>query len=328
MVNGEKNIELVNIELRTLGLGGIVRALELFCGIGGFAAAVADRGVQIVAALDHDSAALSSYRQNFPDHPARQADLERITAWELTAPAADLWWLSPPCQPYCERGAHRDLDDNRAASLLQLLSLLARIPQKQLPRCLALENVAGFVESQAHGRLVELLAQRGYVLRQRLLCPTELGVPSRRPRYYLTASLSPLAPEQPLFPHSMRPLVEYLDPELLETAPEELIVSLEVMARYGGALRILEPMDLCACTTCFTSGYGRSVVNAGSYLRCGSRVRRFTPEEIVRLLHFPTSFRFPDGMSLRKRWGLAGNSLSVVAVREILKAFPELEKIA
>jgi hypothetical protein len=29
-------------------------------------------------------------------------------------------------------------------------------------------------------------------------------------------------------------------------------------------------------------------------------------------------------MTLRRRWGLAGNSLSVVAVREVLKAFPEL----
>jgi DNA (cytosine-5)-methyltransferase 1/tRNA (cytosine38-C5)-methyltransferase len=65
-------------------------------------------------------------------------------------------------------------------------------------------------------------------------------------------------------------------------------------------------------------------MNAGSYLTCGSRVRRFTPEEIIRLLHFPEGFCFPEGMSLRRKWGLAGNSLSVVAVREVLTAFPEL----
>ncbi len=305
----------------------ILRAVELFSGIGGFAAAVAERAVRVTAALEQDPAALASYRLNFPEHPTRQVDLARISAWELTAPAADLWWLSPPCQPYCERGARRDLDDGRAGSLGHLMAILGRISGEHLPRCLALENVAGFVGSQAHGRLVDLLAGRGYALRERLLCPTELGIPSRRPRYYLTASLLPLAVEKPLSPLPLRPLAPYLDLAPVETLPHELFLSPEIVTRYGGALRILEPTDLHACTTCFTSGYGRSLVNAGSYLSCGSRVRRFMPEEIVRLLHFPATFTFPQGMTLRRRWGLAGNSLSVVAVREVLTAFPELAGI-
>lgn len=303
-----------------------MRALELFSGIGGFAAAVADRDVRVVAALDQDPAAHATYRLNFPDHPCRQADLERITPWELTALAADLWWLSPPCQPYCERGARRDLDDRRARSLAHLLELLGRIPAGQLPRHLALENVAGFVGSQAHGRLRDVLAARGYGIRERLLCPTELGVPSRRPRYYLAASRAPLAPELTPSLSPSRPLSGYLDPALAGTAPEELLLPDAVVARFGSGFRILDPADPAAYTTCFTSGYGRSLVNAGSYLRCGARVRRFTPEEIVRLLSFPPSFRFPGGMSLQKRWRLAGNSLSVVAVRELLAAFPELAR--
>ena len=270
-----------------------LRALELFSGIGGFAAAVAELDVRVMGALDQDPAALESYRLNFPDHPTRRVDLERVSAWELIAPAVELWWLSPPCQPYCERGARRDLDDHRAGSIMHLMELLSRIPGAALPQHLALENVVGFVGSQAHGRLVELLAGRGYQLRERLLCPTQLGIPSRRPRFYLTASLSPLAPEKPASP------------------------------RFGAALPILEPDDPLSVTTCFTSGYGRSLTNAGSYLRCGSRVRRFSPEEIIRLLHFSPAFRFPPGMTLRRRWGLAGNSLSVVAVREVLAAFPE-----
>jgi DNA (cytosine-5)-methyltransferase 1 len=296
-----------------------LRALELFSGIGGFAAAVAELDIRVVAALDQEPAALESYRLNFPGHPTRRVDLERITAWELTALAADLWWLSPPCQPYCERGARRDLDDHRAASLVHLMELLARIPEADLPRHLALENVAGFVGSQAHGRLVELLAGRGYYLREQLLCPTELGIPSRRPRFYLTASLFPLAPEQPLPSLPLQPLAGYLDTDF-----REHFLTDELLARYAGALPLLDPADPSVVTTCFTSGYGRSVTNAGSYLRCGDRVRHFSPEEIVRLFHFPRTFRFPEGMTLRRRWGLAGNSLSVVAVREVLNAFPEM----
>lgn len=301
-----------------------LQAVELFCGIGGFAAAVSGGDVRVSGALDQDPAALSCYRLNFPEHPVRQVDLERISAWALTARDAHLWWLSPPCQPYCERGARRDLDDYRAKSLIHLMKILARIPEANLPRHLAVENVAGFVGSQAHGRIVNLLTERGYHLRERLLCPTERGVPSRRPRYYLTASRSPLAPEQPVNRIPFSPLSSYLDQALTRTAPDELLVPEESIDRFGSGLRILDPDDPAAITTCFTSGYGRSLSNAGSYLKCGIRVRRFTPVEIVRLLHFPEDFRFPEGMTLRRKWGLAGNSLSVVAVREVLTAFPEL----
>ena len=301
-----------------------LRAVELFSGIGGFAAAVTRCDVKVMAALDQDTEALSCYHLNFPDHPVRQVDLERISAWELTVTDADLWWLSPPCQPYCERGARRDVDDYRAKSFKHLMGILARIPEEKLPQCLAVENVAGFLESQAHAHIVDLLSGRGYHLREQLLCPTEMGIPSRRPRYYLTASRSPLAPEKPLTRLPSNPLSGYLDPRFTETAPDELLVLEESIDRFGSGLRILDPDDPSAVTTCFTSGYGRSLSNAGSYLRCGARVRRFMPEEIIRLLHFPESFRFPEGMTLRRKWGLAGNSLSVFAVREVLTAFPGL----
>lgn len=305
-----------------------LRALELFCGIGGFAAAVAGANVRVVGALDQDQAALETYRLNHPDHGARAVDLERVSAWELTAGGIDLWWLSPPCQPYSERGVRRDLADPRAASLIHILELLSRIPDDLLPRHLALENVAGFVGSEAHGRLTEQLATRGFTLRERLLCLTELGIPSRRPRYYLAASREPLRVEAPLTPLSRRPLSAYLDPRIEEEIPDDLLLPADVLERFGKGLPILDPADPAAVTTCFTSGYGRSLSGSGSYLRCVEGVRRFAPEEIARLLHFPPGFHFPVGLSQRKRWQLVGNSLSVAAVREVLRAFPALELAA
>jgi site-specific DNA-cytosine methylase len=304
-----------------------LRALELFCGIGGFAAAVAGLNVRLVGALDTSETALAVYRLNFPLHPARQVDLERVSAWQLTAAQADLWWLSPPCQPYCERGIRRDLADPRARSLLRLMELLAAIPAGQLPRHLALENVAGFVGSQAHDRLTGLLADRGFHLQERLLCPTRLGVPSRRPRYYLAASRTHLQmPDEPPTP-PVRQLADYLEP-FPATLPDGLRLPEDILTRFGSGLRLLDPGDPAAATTCFTSGYGRSIVNAGSYLRHGDGARYFAPTELARLLHFPADFRFPDGLPLRKRWHLIGNSLSVVAVREVLRAFPELTAIS
>ncbi len=301
-----------------------VRALELFCGIGGFAAAVAGHNVRIVGALDQSREALAVYRLNFPDHHAVQTDLERVTALELASHHADLWWLSPPCQPYCVRGARRDLADPRARSLVNVMAQVSRIPPDRLPTHLALENVEGFARSQARDRLLELLDGRGYRLRELLLCPSELGIPSRRPRYYLAASRLSLHERSTSPPPAMKPLAGYLDPELSRNIPEELSVPAEITDKYGDGLRILDAGAPLSYTTCFTSGYGKSIVHAGSYLREGTAVRRFAPEEIARLLHFPPGFRFPGNMSCRARWRLVGNSLSVIAVREVLASFPAI----
>ncbi len=297
-------------------------ALELFCGIGGFSAAVAGTGIRVVGALDHSREALEVYRLNFPAHEARQKDLERISAEELADFGADLWWMSPPCQPYSVRGNGKDLNDHRAGSLARIMDVFREIPEERLPIHLALENVVGFARSRARELLVGMLGERGYQLRERELCPTELGVPSRRARYYLVASRSGLAPHRPVKPLPRLPLNAFLNPGLEEYPKAGLRVSQEVLARFGEGFRILEPADPGAYTTCFTAGYGKSLMHAGSYLRCGGAVRRFDPAEIARLLCFPPEFRFPEAHSLRGRWRLLGNSLSVVAVREVLKALP------
>src|SRR5690606_24174110 len=125
-------------------------------------------------------------------------------------------------------------------------------------------NVAGFARSQARRHLLRLLAERGYETRERLLCPTELGVPMRRPRYYLTASRLPL-PLSPPFPVCRRSLIDYLD---APPAAETLYLPPATVARFGDGLRLLDPADPAAYATCFTAGYGRSLMHAGAYLRC------------------------------------------------------------
>jgi len=300
------------------------RVLELYCGIGGFAAAAAGTSLRVAAALDQSPTALSVYRLNFPGHGARQVNLETITSRELESFRADFWWMSPPCQPYTVRGARRDLKDPRALSFIRLMEILTQMPEETLPSHLALENVAGFGESQARRRLVETLTGRGYRFQETFLCPMDLGIPMRRPRYYLAASRKRLVPFNHVTVKKVRPLSRYLVATDGGAVPTGLKVPEEVLQRFGPGLRILAASDSTTYATCFTSGYGRSTMHSGSYLRVNGGVRRFSPEEILRLLHFPQGFRFPEGMPLRKKWHLAGNSISVAAVREVLEAFPEL----
>lgn len=298
-----------------------IRALELYCGIGGFAAAAAGTNIRIAGAVDQSPAALDVYRLNFPGHDAWQLNLENVTKEELQTVKADFWWLSPPCQPYTMRGAGRDAADPRALSFRRILDVTARMTADGLPSHLALENVEGFARSEMRSRLVRLLSERGYRVQECMLCPTELGVPMRRPRYYLMASRRRLEPPILVADMPLKPLGDYLDGNGRDG---DLLLAGDVVEKFGKGFRILDPTDPKAYTTCFTSGYGRSLMHAGSYVRCAGGVRRFAPEEIARLLHFPEGFRFPDRMTLRKKWHLVGNSLSVAVVRKVLESFPGL----
>jgi len=285
-----------------------LKALELFAGIGGFSAA-AGHTVNVVAALDASAHVLSVYAHNF-SHPIMQTNLEGRGPEALDRYEADLWWMSPPCQPYTVRGKGRDLDDPRARSFLWVLEALP----SALPRYLALENVAGFADSRARDALLRTLKESGYLFQERILCPTELGIPNLRPRYYLAASRE--AELRPfLLKQVGRPLPDYLDSE----PDEELFLPTQAVKKYGRGFSIATPEDTQGMATCFTGAYGRSWTLSGSYLKYpDSRVRRFSPEEIARLLHFPESFRFPDGVSRQQRWKYLGNSLNVAAVREVL----------
>jgi len=99
--------------------------------------------------------------------------------------AADLWTLSPPCQPFTTtKGAKQlDADDKRNAGIKGLMNVLKVIHQK--PKWILLENVKGFVGSQVLSMWYDTLVQCGYSWKEYLLSPTQVGVPNHRTRYYI-----------------------------------------------------------------------------------------------------------------------------------------------
>lgn len=295
-----------------------LRLVELYCGIGGAAAALAASGVALrgVGAFDISEKAIAVYRHNFPRHRAQPRLVDGIPSARLAALEADLLWLSPPCQPFSRRGHQRHLDDPRAATFLAALGHIAVCR----PPYVALENVEGFETSAARERLLATLDAAGYgAVQERLLCPSELGWPNRRPRYYLLAARGRLDKEQS--PRRPARLADLIDGGA--GAEPGLEVESELAARYAGALHLVDANDEAAVASCFTAAYGRSPVRSGSYLDLGAgRLRRFTPEEVLRLLGFPPGFGFPPGIPRQVAWRLAGNSLSLPAVQAVLASIP------
>ncbi|HMO16124.1 MAG TPA: DNA cytosine methyltransferase [Pirellulaceae bacterium] len=315
----------------------MVKCLELFCGIGGFAAACG-HPFQVVHALDINEQCLQTYSHNFP-HAIRTKTLESVRPDELASYQADLWWMSPPCQPFTTRGRQRDIDDPRCAALLNLTNCLAEIQ----PQYLAIENVPPFETSRAAERLRTVLTQRGYEFHEWTLCPTALGIANRRRRYYLVASRSPLATASISVINQLAELgslqhfagaTHYSNDQTMRInrrirealveanwSDPSLFVPQSTLNRFGSAMSIIDLDDSDAITTCFTSAYGRSPLHSGSYLRREKLVRFFCPLEIIRLLGFAMTYKFSEELTRAQSWSLAGNSLSVDVIRYLLRLF-------
>ncbi len=275
-----------------------MRVLELFSGLGGWRYALRDRGT-VVAAYDVSEAANATYALNHGDLP-RARELAHVPQSELAALGADTWLLSPPCQPFCRMGNHAGLEDRRSRAFLRLMELFDQAP----PERLVLENVEGFLGSDAHALLSRHIRDHGMHQLDLQACPSRFGLPNQRPRVFIVASRQPLKalPVPDLRP---RPLADFLD----VTEEEGLYLRAEGHTRHHQGLDLVTPGD--RRSACFIGGYGRRFVGSGSFLQTERGIRRFSPTEVARLHGLPEGFRFPEALSPEGRYRLLGNGLSI-----------------
>ena len=168
-----------------------------------------------------------------------------------------------------------------------------------------------------------MLEQGGYHLQTLDFCPTEMGWPNRRPRFYLVAGLDRPVPWRAP-PVYRTDLGAFLDARGDEA--QELWVDPGTAERYWSALHRVIPHGSQQETACFTASYGKYLLHSGSYLQMDKAdgrpaLRRFSPRETARLLGFPDSFRL-DELKKRSMWKMLGNSLSLPAARYILSHLP------
>lgn len=285
-----------------------VTAIEFFSGIGAFAYACRRFPIEIVAAFDQGQDANRVYEDNFGHRP-RSRNLDSISVQEI--PDADIWWMSPPCTPYTVRGAQRDDADHRAESLKNLIRLLS----DKRPAVIFVENVLAFAESQMFDLLTKTLRCLGYSVTIRPLCPTQLGIPMKRPRLFVIACRENYrvvdlddAPIEKIFLRSF----------ISETPDEQLEVASSLLHQYGSGMHVVDSTNEDEYAICFTSGYGKSFRASGSFINQSGLIRRFSPEEMLCLFGFEQDFRFPPDLDVQTRWRLIGNSVDVRSIRRML----------
>ncbi|XP_022106474.1 tRNA (cytosine-5-)-methyltransferase-like, partial [Acanthaster planci] len=150
----------------------VIRVLEFYSGIGGMHFAIKG-GVRlqhfspndwfiksyldatVIAAVDINDVANKVYKYNFPHANLMQRNIQSITVEEFDEMEADMFLMSPPCQPFTRVGLKGDLQDPRTQSFLHLLQTLPRLAR--MPSYILVENVQGFEGSNSRAQLVKTL---------------------------------------------------------------------------------------------------------------------------------------------------------------------------
>lgn len=168
---------------------GTLTAVDLFAGAGGGSIGLDRAGVEVVGAVDIDSAAVKAYRNNPVDIEPLQADLTEIDFHEIgehygfNPDDVDLVIGCPPCQNFSSlRDTTPWPEDDPKDELL--LAFYQHVREAR-PEYVLFENVPGIATTDG-GVYLEWLVKRmdelGYGKAVKVVDAADYGVPQRRKR--------------------------------------------------------------------------------------------------------------------------------------------------
>ena len=172
-----------------------MRHASFFSGVGGLDLGFKRAGIKTVSVCEIDPYASSVLAERFPEAP-NLGSITEINADEI--PEADIWSGGFPCQDLSVAGKRAGFAGKRSSLAFTFLNLVER----RRPRWLVLENVPGLFSSNNgadFGRLLHEMEQLGYSVAWRTLDARYFGVPQRRRRVFIVASLEPDRAAEVLF---------------------------------------------------------------------------------------------------------------------------------
>lgn len=159
-----------------------LKCLDLFCGAGGLSCGLHMAGIETVAGIDFDAAAIETFAAN---HIGKGivADLETISSEEikkLCGGAVDIIVGGPPCQGMSLSGSRKETDKRN-----RLYKSFVRIVRDLSPQAFLLENVPGLVslfDGKIKDGIVTEFSALGYQVQYKILRASDYGVPQHRRR--------------------------------------------------------------------------------------------------------------------------------------------------
>ena len=181
-----------------------MKAIDLFCGVGGLTQGLRRAGWDVVLGIDVDPSVGETYRRNNPGTRFVAADLKSITDDDIRVLAGTIQRQElllagcAPCQPFSKQRRRYGLGKRSDATLLLEFARLVRALR---PRAVLMENVPGIASPpglSSLGPFLEALHDCGYRPDHRVLNARDFGVPQHRRRYVLLTVLdAPVLLPQP-----------------------------------------------------------------------------------------------------------------------------------
>ncbi|MDB3855069.1 DNA cytosine methyltransferase [Euryarchaeota archaeon] len=169
-----------------------MRFVDLFCGIGGFHAALHQLGHECVFATDIDEHAAKVYESNWGQPQGSNVNCDiRDVIDEI--PKMDIICAGFPCQPFSKSGSQQGFSDLTRGTLFHDICALAA---KHKPAVLFLENVPNLVKhdnGNTFSVIQDSLTELGYEHYYSILSPNKFGIPQIRKRVYIVAIRSEIA---------------------------------------------------------------------------------------------------------------------------------------
>jgi DNA (cytosine-5)-methyltransferase 1 len=341
---------LMSKEHPGLGSGNDVRIVDLYSGCGGLSVGLAEaaralgRSITPVLAVDCDPVAAETYRLNFPTAESLCGDVRglfpgtigsRLTSVERRLESQysniDILAGGPPCQGHSDfNNMTRHSDEKNA-----LFRTMVRAAQVLQPNCVLIENVPGAMNDRngVVQRSAEDLLALGYSVSVGVVDMSKIGVPQRRKRLLLLASLTEKVQTEDLERRHRRPQrgVSWAinDLEIITNEGPGRLIDMTAKSAPATRRRIdylfdnelydLPDIKRPACHAkgghSYGSIYGRlswglpsQTITTGFYSMCMGRYvhpsqrRTITAHEAARLQYFPDWFNFD---SVRNRTSLA-----------------------
>ena len=161
--------------------------LDLFAGAGGLSQGLEDAGLEVAAASEWDTDALTTYAKSHPTAATYPGNVKDVDFKSFRG-AIDVVAGGPPCQPWSDGGKGLGHDDRRDGfpAFIQAVGEIR-------PRAFIIENVVGLTRGTQRVhllRIVENLEDLGYEVTAQVLSAADFGVPQRRKRLFIVGTVS------------------------------------------------------------------------------------------------------------------------------------------
>lgn len=250
-----------------------MNVLDVCAGIGSFSEAAHRTGFASVCQIEIQPTRQSVLAKHFPD-TQRLSDLTKVSGHDITK-TVDIICGGTPCQDLSIAGHGKGLAGARSGLWYEYL----RLARELKPQWLVWENVANALSSNAGRDFRQILMgldECGYHVAWRVLDAQYFGVPQRRRRIFLVASLRDGRAAQVLFESASVPGNSNTRPEAWKNTTRiagTLSKSASGTARTGNGNEVdllvessLNPCDVQSCQISPENGIAKTLAPGGDRL--------------------------------------------------------------